>query len=167
MEEKDTIKAYDEARYLDTEEIGSEQEDIQIMNIGFTTLTESSNITETSKHYIGMKSPTNKVTNYAKEIPFETDMIKNEKVVDCIYDIFRNEKTDTSAMRNYYSVELWNPIPEQENTYKARKKTMTVAVNEKVGDPGTELRLTGSLKSAGDTVYGTFNTTTKKFTENV
>lgn len=162
------VMSYDEARYLDVESTKADnaEEDIQLMNVGVTKFDESSNPTEKSKQYVGDKSKTNIVTGYDNQFSIESDLIKNEKVIQYLYSIFRDRKTGKYAQQNLYIVELWNPVTEQENTYKARKLLTTAVISSKTATPGETITFSGDLKGIGDFVDGTFNTTTKKFTEN-
>lgn len=162
------VMAYDEARYLDVEPTKADDatEDIQLMNVGVTKFDESSNPTEKSKQYVGDKSKTNVVTGYDNQFSIESDLIKNEKVIQYLYSIFRDRKTGKYAQQNLYIVELWNPVKEQENTYKARKLLTTAVISSKTSTPGETITFSGDLKGIGDFVDGTFNTSTKKFTEN-
>ena len=162
------VMAYDEARYLDVESTKADNatEDIQLMNVGVTKFDESSNPTEKSKQYVGDKSKTNIVTGYDNQFSIESDLIKNEKVIQYLYSIFRDRKTGKYAQQNLYIVELWNPVTEQENTYKARKLLTTAVIASKTSTPGETITFSGDLKGVGDFIDGTFNTSTKKFTEN-
>lgn len=162
------VMAYDEAYYLDIEETKKEkaQEDIQLMNIGVSKFEESSNPTEKSVQYIGDKSKTNKVTGYDNQFAIESDLIKNDKVIMYLYSIFRDRKVGVYAQQNLYIVELWNPVAEQENTYKARKILTTAVLSGKTPNPGETITFSGDLKGVGDFVDGTFNTKTKTFTPN-
>lgn len=162
------VMSYDEARYLDVESTKANDatEDIQLMNVGVTKFDESSNPTEKSKQYVGDKSKTNIVTGYDNQFSIESDLIKNEKVIQYLYSIFRDRKTGKYAQQNLYIVELWNPVTEQENTYKARKLLTTAVISSKTSTPGETITFSGDLKGVGDFVDGTFNTSTKKFTEN-
>lgn len=162
------VMAYDEALYLDVEETKSKDasEDIQLMNIGVTKFDESSNPTEKSKQYVGEKSKTNTVTGYDNQFSIESDLIKNEKVIQYLYAIFRDRKVRKYAQQNLYIVELWNPVKEQENTYKARKLLTTAVISGKTSAPGETITFNGALKGVGDFVDGTFNTSTKTFTPN-
>ena len=162
------VMSYDEARYLDVESTKADEatEDIQLMNVGVTKFDESSNPTEKSKQYVGDKSKTNIVTGYDNQFSIESDLIKNEKVIQYLYSIFRDRKTGKYAQQNLYIVELWNPVTEQENTYKARKLLTTAVISSKTSTPGETITFSGDLKGVGDFVDGTFNTSTKKFTEN-
>lgn len=162
------VMAYDEAYYLDVEETKSSTatEDIQLMNVGVTKFEESSNPTEKSTQYIGDKSKTNKVTGYDNQFAIESDLIKNDKVVMYLYKIFRDRKVGVYAQQNLYIVELWNPVEEQENTYKARKLLTTAVLSGKTPNPGETITFSGDLKGIGDFVDGTFNVKTKTFTPN-
>lgn len=162
------VMAYDEARYLDVEatKASEAQEQIELMNVGITKFDENSNPTEKNKQYVGDKSKTNTVTGYDNQFSIESDLIKNEKVVEYLYSIFRDRKTGKYAQQNLYIVELWNPVEEQENTYKARKLLTTAVISSKTVTPGETITFSGDLKGIGDFVDGTFNTETKKFTPN-
>lgn len=162
------VMAYDEARYLDVETTKADDatEDIQLMNVGVTKFDENSNPTEKSKQYVGDKSKTNIVTGYDNQFSIESDLIKNEKVIQYLYSIFRDRKTGKYAQQNLYIVELWNPVAEQADTYKARKILTTAVISGKTATPGETITFSGDLKGVGDFVDGTFNTSTKKFTEN-
>ncbi len=162
------VMAYDEAYYLDVEETKTDnaQEDIQLMNVGVSKFEESSNPTEKSVQYIGDKSKTNKVTGYDNQFAIESDLIKNDKVVMYLYSIFRDRKVGIYAQQYLYIAELWNPIAEQENTYKARKILTTAVLSGKTPNPGETITFSGDLKGVGDFIDGTFNTKTKTFTPN-
>ena len=134
------IMEYDEAHYFG---INAEI----VLGGVITELTESSNPTESEKQYIHQKSKVVKTTGFSNEFPITMDMVKGDKVFDYMYN-------------------LWEPVAEQENTYKARKITQTCSITECNGAAGEQKQITGSLKG-GDFVYGTFNTKTKEFTENV
>ena len=162
------VMAYDEAYYLDIEatKASNATADIQLMNVGVTKFEESSNPTEKSTQYIGDKSKTNKVTGYDNQFAIESDLIKNNKVVEYLYSIFRDRKTGKYAQQDLFIVELWNPVAEQQNTYKARKLKTTAVISSKTPNPGETITFSGDLKGVGDFVDGTFNTSTKTFTEN-
>ena len=133
---------------------------------GVSKFEESSNPTEKSVQYIGDKSKTNKVTGYDNQFAIESDLIKNDKVVMYLYSIFRDRKVGIYAQQYLYIAELWNPIAEQENTYKARKILTTAVLSGKTPNPGETITFSGDLKGVGDFIDGTFNTKTKTFTPN-
>lgn len=158
------IMVYDEAHYF-----SNANGDINLGGV-ITELTESSNPTESEKHYIHQKSSTTKVTGYANEFPITMDMVQNDAVYDDFYTLWYERKTGNDLLRDHYIVNLWEQAENSgtpvANTYKCRKITQTVSITEANGNPGEQKQMSGSLKG-GDFVYGTFNTSTKTFTPNV
>lgn len=157
------VMTYDEAYYID---LGtSETPNIQLMNVGITQLNESSNPIEKSIQYIGDKAVSNKVTGYDNQFPITSDLIKNNAVVEALYDVFRQRKTGADAKFDFYIVELWNETTTS-GTYQARKITVSAVIESKEANPGETITFSGNLKGIGDFKYGTFVTATKQFTEN-
>jgi len=150
------IMEYDEAHYFG---INSEI----VLGGVITEMTESANPTESEKQYIHQKSKVTKVTGFANEFPITMDMVKGDKVFEYMYNLFYERKVGSDLDIDHYIVNLWEPVAEQENTYKARKILQTCSITECNG--GEQKQITGSLKG-GDFVYGTFNVSTKTFTEN-
>lgn len=130
-----------------------------------TEMTESANPTESEKQYIHQKSKVTKVTGFANEFPITMDMVKGDEVFEYMYGLFYERKVGSDLDVDHYIVDLWEPVAEQANTYKARKIVQTCSITECNGAAGEQKQITGSLKG-GDFVYGTFNTNTKTFTEN-
>lgn len=130
-----------------------------------TEMTESANPKESSKQYIHQKSETTKVTGFANEFPITMDMVKGDEVFEYMYGLFYERKLGSDLDIDHYIVDLWEPVAEQANTYKARKIVQTCSITECNGAAGEQKQITGSLKG-GDFIYGTFNTSTKTFTEN-
>lgn len=159
------IMAYDEARYLDVAGYGASEPNIQLMNVGFSKFDENSNPTEKSTQYIGDKSKTNTVTGYDNQFDIESDRIKNDSVNDYCYDVFINRKTGTDAQTYLYIVD----ISDSSNTTScpARKIRVSTVIESCTNNPGENKVFSGSLKGVGDFTYGTFNTSTKVFTETV
>ena len=131
-----------------------------------TEMTESANPTESEKQYIHQKSKVTKVTGFANEFPITMDMVKGDEVFEYMYNLFYERKVGADLDVDHYIVNLWEPVADQEDTYKARKITQTCSITECNGAAGEQKQITGSLKG-GDFVYGTFNIKTKTFTENV
>ena len=156
------IMSYDEARYLGVGKLESTQ--IELMNIGITKLDESTNPAEKSVQYIGQKSKSNKVTGYDNQFSIESDLIKNEKVVEDIYDVLYYRKTGVEAQRYLYLVDLWKPVEEKTGVYKARKLKVSIVLSSKASTPGETITFSGDLKGIGDFEYGTFDISTKTFT---
>lgn len=131
-----------------------------------TEMTESANPTESEKQYIHQKSKVTKVTGFANEFPITMDMVKGDEVFEYMYNLFYERKVGSDLDIDHYIVDLWEPVAEQTDTYKARKIVQTCSITECNGAAGEQKQITGSLKG-GDFVYGTFNVKTKTFTENV
>lgn len=159
----DAVQRYQIADYIGC--TNGIDETIEFMGTGFNTLNESPAAqTDSGKIYICDKSSTSQIKSYQTQFPFDTDLIKNEKAVMELYDIGRNQKTGGKAQRNYYRVELFEPITGQANTYKARKFRVSVEVSSVEGEGGNSIKVTGNLNGVGDFVDGTFNTVDKVFT---
>lgn len=161
------VMAYDEAYYVDIESTKKSDatEQIELMNVGVTKFEESSNPTEKNTQYIGDKSKTNKVTGYDNQFAIESDLIKNNKVIEYFYDIFRRRKTGIYAQQNLYIVELWNPVSDKTGVYYARKINTTAVLSGKTPNPGETITFSGDLKGVGDFEYGTFDVESKTFTK--
>lgn len=155
------IMVYDEAHYFDIGTGGSPE--IELGGV-ITEMTESSNPTEQEKQYIHQKSKTTKTTGYSNEFPITMDMVKGDEVFENFYEKFYQRMTGNDLNIDHYIVNLWESSGE--NEYNARKITQTVSITECNGAAGEQKQITGSLKG-GDFVYGTFNTSTKKFTPTV
>lgn len=152
------IMQYDEAHYFKiSEEI--------VLGGVITEMTESSNPIESEKQYIHQKSKTKKVTGFSNEFPITMDMVKGDKVFEYMYKLFYERKTGSDLNIEHYIVNLWEAVAEQQNTYKARKIVQTCKITECNGSAGEQKQITGSL-DGGEFEYGTFNVTTKTFTEN-
>lgn len=157
------IMTYDEAHYF---QVGTGNSSTIELGGVITELSENTNPVENEKHYIHEKSARTNVTGYSNEFPITMDMVSGDEVFDDMYSIFYNRKTGTEALRDHYIVNLWEPVGSTENTYKARKINQTVSIEECTGDAGGQKQISGSLKG-GNFVYGTFNTSSKTFTETV
>lgn len=152
------IMAYDEAHYFgigDTITLGGV----------ITELSENANPTESEKQYIHEKSKRVTTTGFSNEFPITMDMVKGDTVYEDFYNLFYLRKTGSDLIRDHYIVNLWEPIADTANTYKCRKISQTVSITEATNAPGEQKTMSGSLKG-GDFVYGTFNTSTKTFSEN-
>lgn len=152
------VMEYDEAHYFGIN-------DEIVLGGVITEMTESSNPNESEKQYIHQKTKTIKVTGFSNEFPITMDMVKGDKVFEYMYNLFYERKVGTDLDIDHYIVNLWQPVADQENTYKARKIVQTCEITECNGAAGEQKQITGSLKG-GDFVYGTFDVSTKKFTEN-
>lgn len=134
-----------------------------LMGTGFTELNESPSAKTTSKLYINDKSSTTSITGYETEFGFETDQIRDEKAIDFICDIGELQKTGADAETEYIKVDLDKPA-KAENGFRARKFKVAISIDD-FEAKDNEMSAKGKLLGMGDLVLGTFDTTTKTFTE--
>lgn len=151
-----------EADYINIAATESDPEWV-LCGTGFSSLNESPSAQTSSKRYINMTSTRQSVTGYEWSAPFEADQIKDENALNYILDIARKLKTGGDVETDYIQVDLDDPIKEQENTFKARKRTIAIAVSEMPDNDG-EMGVNGDFLGVSDPIEGTFNTQTKTFT---
>ena len=152
------IMQYDVAHYF-------EIDDEIVLGGVITEMTEHANPNESEKQYIHQKAKTSKITGYSNEFPITMDMVKGDTVFEYMYNLFYERKTGENLNIPHYIVDLWKPVSGQTNTYCARKIVQSCNISECNGAAGEQKQITGSLKG-GDFIYGTFNVSTKVFTEN-
>jgi hypothetical protein len=132
---------------------------------GFSTLDEEPSAQSESSIYINNQSASSTIKSYETTFPFDTELMKSEEAVMAIYDIARNQKTGSDAELDYVRVELFDPAEDSPNIFKARKFRVAVEVSSISGEGGEAVKISGNLNGVGDFVDGTFDTTTKTFTE--
>lgn len=98
------------------------------------------------------------------QFPYDTDLIASEKAVMYLYEVGRNQKTGAEAETDYVRVELFSPVAEKQNTFKARKFHVSIEVSSFAGAGGETVKVTGNLNNVGSFIDGEFNTQTKTFT---
>ena len=145
-----------QANYLKVEET------FEVLGTGFTELNESPSAQTSSKRYINQSSSSQAVTGYEWSSSFNTDQIVSEKAIEYIREIGEMQKTGEDAETEYIIVDLDKPA--QTAGYRARKFKIAVAVDS-FDDNDGELGISGSFLGQSDPVEGTFDTSTKSFTE--
>lgn len=154
---------YQIADYLNTAASGSEAATYSLMGAGFTALDENPSAKVDKTAYISDKSASGSITGYENKFAFDTQLISDEAAVEFLYNIARNQKTGADAETDYVRVDLYKA--NQGGAYPARKFRVAVEVTGITG-AGTEIvKVAGNLHQVGDFVEGTFNPTTKTFTE--
>lgn len=163
VQKTQTIQRYMIADYLNVSTTTTEE--YTLMGTGFNTLDENPSAQNQETTYISDRAATNYIKSYKPVFPFDTDLIASEKAVMALYDIGRNQKTGADAELEYVRVELFKPVADSENEYEARKFRVSCEVSSVAGAGGETIKVTGNLNGVGDFIDGTFNTSTKKFTE--
>ena len=133
-----------------------------LMGTGFTTLDEEAGAQSETVKYINEKTSSSSIVSYESSFPFEAEHITDEDAIEAIYNVMRNHMTGADAEFDYVRVELWNPVPNSENTFEARKFKVSAEATSYSGE--NKQALSGNLNAVGDPVLGTFNTSTKTFT---
>lgn len=135
----------------------------ELLGTGFTELNESPSAQTTSKRYINQSSASQSITGYEWASEFTADQINSEKAIEYIREIGEMQKTGPDTEADYLIVDLDKPAA-TEGSYRARKIKVAISVDSFEDNDG-DLGVTGSFLGISDPVEGTFDTTTKKFTE--
>lgn len=149
-------------RYLN---VAPKDEDpkFELMGLGFSEATESPSAKTSSKKYIHQRTETKRISGYDWSTSFNTDQIRNDKVVDYICNIGELQLIGADAETDYIIADGDMPGTES-NTFRARKFRVAIEVASFDNNDG-ELAISGNLLSVTDLVVGTFNTETKTFKE--
>lgn len=134
----------------------------ELLGAGFTELNESPSAQTTSKRYINQSSSTQSVVGYEWSTSFNADQIVSDKAIEYIRQIGEMQKTGSDAEAEYVIVDLDKPA--LSSGYRARKFNIAIAVDS-FDDNDGEMGTSGSFLAQTDPIEGTFDTTTKMFTE--
>ena len=135
----------------------------ELLGTGFTELNESPSAQTTSKRYINQSSSSQSVTGYEWSTSFNADQIVSEKAIEYIRNIGEMQLTGSDTESEYIIVDLDKEASES-NGFRARKINVAIAVDS-FDDNDGELGISGSFLGQSDPIEGTFNTSTKSFTE--
>ncbi|MBD9338636.1 MAG: hypothetical protein EGP69_12060 [[Ruminococcus] faecis] len=125
---------------------------------GFTSMSESKNAIEYSRHYVDEESERTDVVGYATSNDYEFDRYTNDHVQQKIAEISDDELLGSDAQVSIVSVDLYDVKEESPNTCVARKREWSV-VPDSSGDGTDALIYKGSLKANGEKIKGTATTT--------
>lgn len=134
----------------------------ELLGTGFTELNESPSAQTSSKRYINQASASQSVTGYEWASEFTADQIVSEKAIEFIRNIGEMQLTGADTETDYLIVDLDKPA--QTAGFRARKIKVATAVDSFEDNDG-ELGVTGSFLGISDPIEGTFDTSTKEFTE--
>lgn len=139
-----------------------EKEEYVRLTMGFSELNESYSPVVTSKRYIHQKSATSSISGYEWESAFTADDIKDEKVIEIIKSIAKEEKLGEDCEFMYCVVDT-DEAGATDGTYYARQRKVGVVVDE-LGEEDGNLQITGKFVGVTDWEIGTFELATKTFT---
>lgn len=154
---------YQQPDYIDVSGVGDSPQ-YELLGFGVTKLDNSPTAKTSSKRYVNQKSATQSIGSYEWKAPLEFDLIRSEKVIEYIADIGENEKTGAEAETMYVKVYMNKPIADNPNVFEARRRRVAVEVAD-FSDNDGEIQGSGNLLAVSDWVNGTFDTTSKTFTE--
>ena len=160
MARVNSIKRHQFADYLDVSDTGTPE--WALCGTGFTTLDEEPGAQSESVKYVNDKAASSSVESYETTFPFESELIPDERAILAIYKVGRDHLLGSDAQFDYLRVELWDPVPGQDNTFRARKFLVSANVDSISGE--NKIAVSGNLNAVGDPVDGTFNTVDKVFT---
>jgi hypothetical protein len=152
-----------QADYLNLAEKGGTV-NFQFLGTGFTALDESPGAQKKSKRYINDSATSSSITGYEPTHAFNVDYIQSDEAIAFIADIAKFRKTGPDTVREYVMVDLDQPVTGQDGSYKARLEHVSIEVANFKSEDG-ELVLDGNFNAIGDVIPGTFNVTSKTFTE--
>lgn len=122
---------------------------------GFTSMSESKNASEYSRHYVDEESERTDVVGYAASNDYEFDRYTNDPVQQKIAD---EELLGSDAQVSIVVVDFFETKSDSPNACVARKREWSV-VPESTGDGTDALIYKGSLKANGEKIKGTATTT--------
>jgi hypothetical protein len=135
----------------------------ELLGAGFEELNESPGAKSVSKRYINDKSETKTITGYDWSSDYSLDQIRSEKAIEFICNIGELLLTGSNCETDYVIVDLDRP-GSIGNTFRARKIKVAIEVKDFKSKDG-EMQGSGSFLGKGDLIEGTFDTTTREFTE--
>lgn len=137
-------------------------EAFELLGTGFTELNESPSAQTSSKRYVNQSSSSQSVTGYEWSSSFNADQILSEKAIEHIRKIGEMQLTGADTEAEYIIVDLDKAA--QTTGYRARKIKVAIAVDS-FDDNDGELGISGTFLGQSDPIEGTFDITTKSFSE--
>lgn len=138
-------------------------EEFKLLGFGFSTIDEKPNAQTRETRYINDVSTSTSVVGYKREFDYESDQIESDEVIEYIVNIAKEGKTGGECETEYVRVDT-DKESSTEGSYYARKFKVAVQVNEMPNNDG-DLGANGVFLCLGDAIIGSFDKTTKTFTE--
>lgn len=161
------IMRFQVADYLKVTPSGGTTAAFYLMGTGFTKLDESPSPKVNSNAYINDKNGSAVVTGYENSFAYDTQLMvgADAEAVEALYAVGHDQLTGEAAEFDFVRVELFNRVGSTGTVYVARKFRVCCEVGDVSGDPTDIMATSGTLHQIGDFTMGTFDTTTKTFTE--
>lgn len=121
---------------------------------GFTSLTESKNPIEYSRHYVDEEFERTDVTGMSSSFDFQFDLLNPNTVLTDMADIIDGEKLGTAAVRSFVCVDFHKPVSGQDGKFEAVERQYSI-IGDSVGDGTDALVYSGTLRVQTKRVVGT------------
>lgn len=135
-----------------------------LLGDGITSLTEEFNPESETKQYINQANGSTSVKSYTPSISVEKEYIKDDELQAWMNEKIKILPTGSEAEADYVRINVLE-TPTADGVYPAVKRKCTYQFDSIGGDAGAELMNAMTLGGVGDGIQGTFNVSTKTFTE--
>lgn len=150
------------AIFLDTSG-GEETAEWALIGNGVTEQTIAYNPTTSDEVYIHQDSGTTDVESYKPNIPTPMTAIKGDPVFDYVDGLRKARAIGADARTKICIVYLYDT--ETTGAYPAEQNDCSIQIDDFGGAGGESATINFTINLIGDAVVGTFNPTTKSFTE--
>lgn len=150
------------AIFLDTSG-GEETAEWALIGDGVTEQTIAYNPTTSDEVYIHQDSGTVDVESYKPNIPTPMTAIKGDPVFDYVDGLRKTRAIGADARTKICIVYLYET--ETTGAYPAEQNDCSIQIDDFGGAGGESATINFTINLIGDAVVGTFNPTTKSFTE--
>ena len=150
------------AIFLDTSG-GEETAEWALIGDGVTKQTIAYNPQTSDEVYIHQDSGTTDVESYKPNIPTPMTAIKGDPVFDYVDGLRRARAIGADARTKICIVYLYDT--ETTGAYPAEQNDCSIQIDDFGGAGGESATINFTINLIGDAVVGTFNPTTKSFTE--
>lgn len=150
------------AIFLDTSG-GEETAEWALIGNGVTEQTITYNPTTSDEVYIHQDSGTVDVESYKPNIPTPMTAIKGDPVFDYVDGLRKTRAIGADARTKICIVYLYET--ETTGAYPAEQNDCSIQIDDFGGAGGESAKINFTINLIGDAVVGTFNPTTKSFTE--
>jgi hypothetical protein len=136
-----------------------------LMGEGITAQTVNYNPQVSEENYIHQDSGVTDVESYKVSIPTPQTAIAGDAVFTFVDKLRKDRAVLSAARSDVVLVELYGT--ETAGAYPAEKNTCSIQIDDFGGEGGSSIAINYTVNLIGDPVKGTFNPTTKAFTEDV
>lgn len=139
------------------------ESDYHLLGEGISSLTEEFNAEEETEQWINQENGTTDIKSYTPTIEVERQNVDQEdaELTEWFNTMIDSLPTGKDAATSYIRVRITGEGPE----YPAIRRECAVTVGSTGGDAGGNVTDSVTLGGRGDGIKGTFNVSTKKFTE--